>query len=279
MITFQKLTDLGVFVATGYICAGTAIAVLGGIPLFTTYFESTFLLVSVFILGVVLVAGILGILIMHYAVRKVGAKQVFEQDILVYIIGMLFMALTLNKAMFLVGLFISSMALPVFFYENFTRQVKVARGGGSKVLALAGWALGPAICFLALVIFQDYGMLTARIIFAHFIVLGFWVWVKRLDTHEQYADAPTLLLHNLPWEEKTSEDTKDNVSENKSSQEANVATKESTASDKAQDEALVKEETKATSQDASEAKEDASSKGSSKDDKDPKKDQDTPLGI
>ena len=135
MITFQKLTDLGVFVATGYICAGTAIAVLGGIPLFTTYFESTFLLVSVFILGVVLVAGILGILIMHYAVRKVGAKQVFEQDILVYIIGMLFMALTLNKAMFLVGLFISSMALPVFFYENFTRQVKVARRGGSKVLA------------------------------------------------------------------------------------------------------------------------------------------------
>ena len=72
MITFQKLTDLGVFVATGYICAGTAIAVLGGIPLFTTYFESTFLLVSVFILGVVLVAGILGILIMHYAVRNLS---------------------------------------------------------------------------------------------------------------------------------------------------------------------------------------------------------------
>lgn len=201
MSTFEKLTDTGVFMATGYICAGTAIAVLGGIPLFTSYLESSFLLVSIFILAAVLIAGALGILIMHYAVRKIGAKKVYEQDILIYIIGMLFMALTLNKAMFVVGLFISCMALPVFFYENFTRQVRAAREGGRHIFELTGWALGPIVCFLALVIFQDYGILVCRIIFAHFIVLGFWVWVKRLDTHEQYEDAPTLLTHDLPWEE------------------------------------------------------------------------------
>ncbi len=194
MLSLDKLNRIGVFMATGYICAGTAIAVIGGLPLWTEYFGSTFILASAVIICTVLIAGACGILLMRYLIKKVGAKAVFEQDILVYMIGMLLMALTLNKAMFMVGLIIVSGAMPVFFYENFNRQLIPVKKGGFSVLYLAGWALGPIICAIALGLWSHYGLIVPRIIFAHFIVLGFWVWVKRLDVHENYADAPNWLL-------------------------------------------------------------------------------------
>lgn len=197
MLSFAHLMRVGVFMATGYVCAGTAVAVLGGIPLWTAYLESSYVFVSIFIVAEALIAGAFGILLMRYLVNKAGAKAVYEQDILIYIIGMLFMALTMNSAMFVVGLFIACAALPVFFYENFNRQVSVIRSGSSHFVYLAGWALGPIVVFLALIIFNDYGLLVSRLIFAHFIVIGFWIWVQRLNNHEQYDDAPTVLLQDL----------------------------------------------------------------------------------
>ncbi|EFY06965.1 hypothetical protein [Succinatimonas hippei] len=194
MFSFDKLNRIGVFMATGYICAGTAIAVIGGIPLWTEYFESTFLLISTVIICTVLIAGALGIILMRYLIKKVGAKAVYEQDILVYMIGMLLMALTLNKAMFMVGLVIVSGVMPIFFYENFNRQLIPVKKGGFSVLYLAGWALGPIVCAIVIGSLSQYGLIVPRILFAHFIVLGFWVWVKRLDIHENYADAPHWLL-------------------------------------------------------------------------------------
>lgn len=197
MLSVPALIEKGVFMATGYICAGTAVAILGGIPLWTEYLQSSFLIVSIVIIATALIAGAAGILLMHYLVRRIGAQHVFEQDILIYIIGMLFMALTINQAMFLVGLIITCAALPVFFYENFNRQLSVARQGMGKVLNLSGWALGPIVVFIALAFFSSYGLIVSRIIFAHFIVIGFWVWIQRLNTHENYADAPAVLLDNF----------------------------------------------------------------------------------
>ena len=194
MFSLDKLTRTGVFMATGYICAGTAIAVIGGIPLWTEYFDSTFMLVSAIIICTVLIAGACGIILMRYLIKKVGAKAVFEQDILVYMIGMLLMALTLNKAMFMVGLIIVSGVMPVFFYENFNRQLPPVKKGGFSVIYLAGWAIGPIVCAVIIGLFSKYGLIVPRIIFAHFIVIAFWVWVKRLDVHENYADAPHWLL-------------------------------------------------------------------------------------
>ncbi len=208
MLSFSNLMSVGVFMATGYICAGTAVAVLGGIPLWTAYLESSYVFVSIFIVAEVLIAGAFGILLMRYLVKKAGAKSVYEQDILIYIIGMLFMALTMNSAMFVVGLFIACAALPVFFYENFNRQVSVIRSGSSHFLYLSGWALGPIAVFLALILFQDYGLLVSRLIFGHFIVIGFWIWVQRLDNHEKYEDAPAFLLQDFNFSSIVKSDAK-----------------------------------------------------------------------
>ena len=194
MLSLEKLTRIGVFMATGYICAGTAIAIIGGIPLWTEYFESSFWLIATVIIATVLIAGAIGICLMRYLIKKVGPKAVFEQDLLIYMIGMLFMALTINKAMFMVGIIIVSATMPVYFYENFNRQMLAVKKGGNDVLYLAGWLISPVLCVLLLSIFSSYGLVVPRIIFAHFIIIAFWAWIKRLDIHESYSDAPDWLL-------------------------------------------------------------------------------------
>lgn len=190
----SALLRFGVFAAVGYICAGTIVAILAGLPMFAVYLESNLYVVAAVFVGAFLIAAVCSILLIHYLVPRYGAKNIYEQDILIYMIGMLFMALTLNKAMFLIGIFITFGALAVFFYENFTRQISIGRQGFPTAMALCGWGLGPVVCVLAIAGFQEYGLLTARIIFAHFIVIGFWVWIQRLSMHEQYLDAPTVLL-------------------------------------------------------------------------------------
>ncbi|MBU3826559.1 MAG: hypothetical protein IAA31_03615 [Candidatus Anaerobiospirillum merdipullorum] len=194
MASSFNLTKLCVFAAVGYICAGSMVAILAGLPLFAVYLESNLYVVAAVFVCAFLIATGAGIVLIRYLVPRYGAKNIYEQDILIYMIGMLFMALTMNKAMFLIGIFITFGALAVFFYENFTRQVNFARRGFPVALGLIGWALGPIICVLVIALFSSYGLLTARVLFAHFIVIGFWVWIQRLSLHEEYADAPKALL-------------------------------------------------------------------------------------
>lgn len=189
-----SLTKFGVFAAVGYICAGSIVAILAGLPLFAVYLESNLYIVAGVFVACFLVASAAGILLIRYLVPRYGAKNIYEQDILIYMIGMLFMALTINQAMFLIGIFITFGALAVFFYENFTRQVSIARQGFPTAIALFGWGLGPIVSVIVTALFLDYGLIVARIIFAHFIVIGFWVWIQRLSMHEEYSDAPTLFL-------------------------------------------------------------------------------------
>ncbi len=194
MASSFNLTKLCVFAAVGYICAGTMVAILAGLPLFAVYLESNLYVVAAVFVSAFILATLAGLLLIRYLVPRYGAKPIYEQDVLIYMIGMLFMALTMNKAMFLIGIFITFGALSVFFYENFTRQVNIARRGFPSALALGGWALGPIVCVLAIALFEQDGLITARILFAHFIVIGFWVWIQRLSLHEAYQDAPTFFL-------------------------------------------------------------------------------------
>ena len=189
-----SLSRFGVFAAVGYICAGSVVAILAGLPLFAVYLESNLYLVAGVFVACFIVAAAAGMLLIHYLVPRYGAKNIYEQDILIYMIGMLFMALTINQAMFLIGTFITFGALAVFFYENFTRQISIARRGFPTALALCGWGLGPIVAVIAIAALLDYGLIVARVLFAHYIVIAFWVWIQRLSMHEAYSDAPTFLL-------------------------------------------------------------------------------------
>lgn len=205
----EKIIRTAIFSSVGYLCAGIAVSLFAGINLWSQFLENDETVFSLAVVLTFILSAIAGIVLIRYLVPKIGAKTVYEQDILVAMIGMLFIALAINIAMLFVGIIICSGALAVFFYENFTRQLNFvkelnhskfnqSKQSNSKVFYLSGWALGPIIAVLAISIFSNLiGVLTLRILFAHFIVISFWLWIQRLGVHEAFEDAPTALLAHL----------------------------------------------------------------------------------
>lgn len=196
MPSTEKLTRLGIFLATGYLCAGIVVAIFVGLPLWVNFFSSEFYIGALFTIVTMLVAAVIGVVLMRALVARYGLKPIFDMDVLVLMIGVLFLALSMNQAMVVVGLLVTIGAGTLYFIENFSVQMKAASQGGPKALSLVGWALGPIVAVAALTIFAAHGMLTLRILLAHYIVIAFWVWVQRLSLHEDYAEAPEF-LHRL----------------------------------------------------------------------------------
>ena len=190
MPTNEQLTRLGIFLATGYLCAGILVSIFASLPYWVAYFESDFLIGSVVVVVSLVVGAAIGIALMRYLVPRYGLKNIFEQDVLIVMIGLLFIALAMNQAMIVIGLLVTSGATAMYFYENFSEQTKAAREGGIGVLTLCGWALGPIVAVVIIAFFGDYGLITLRALIAHYIVIAFWVWVQRLGLHMDYEFAP-----------------------------------------------------------------------------------------
>lgn len=215
----EKIIRTAIFSSVGYLCAGIAVSLFAGINLWSQFLETDETVFSLAVVLTFMLSAIAGIVLIRYLVPKIGAKTVYEQDILVAMIGMLFIALAINIAMLFVGIIVCTGALAVFFYENFTRQLNFvkelnhsnlnqSKQSKSKVFYLSGWALGPIIAVLAISIFSNLiGVLTLRILFAHFIVISFWLWIQRLGVHEAFEDAPTALLAHLQAEPSSNGET------------------------------------------------------------------------
>lgn len=195
MPTNEQLIRLGIFIATGYLCAGVVVAIFAGLPLWITFFDSEFSIAALVVSSTFIAGLIIGMLLLRPLIPKVGVKAVFEQDVLILMIGLLFMSLAMNQAMLIVGLLVTGAAMSWYFTANFNVQVKAAKTGGMSALTLGGWALGPIVVVFALQYFEQYGLLTLRLIYGHFIIFAFWVWVQRLGLHTDYSDAPQFVLN------------------------------------------------------------------------------------
>lgn len=266
----EKIIRTAIFSSVGYLCAGIAVSLFAGINLWSQFLETDETVFSLAVVLTFILSAIAGIVLIRYLVPKIGAKTVYEQDILVAMIGMLFIALAINIAMLFVGIIVCTGALAVFFYENFIRQLNFvkelnhsklnqSKQSNSKVFYLSGWALGPIIAVLAISIFSNLiGVLTLRILFAHFIVISFWLWIQRLGVHEAFEDAPTALLAHLQAEASTNEEaTPDTANKETSSDKANMQ-------DESKDQEATAKDNKETSVNTNEKVKDSSYKPSEK---------------
>lgn len=223
MPTNEQLTRLGIFVATGYLCAGILVSIFAGLSYWVSFFGSEFFIAAIAVCALVVVGAAIGICLMRYLVPRYGVKNIFEQDVLILMIGLLFIALTMNQAMLVVGLLVTSGAMAVYFFENFAVQTKAASDGGVRTLTLAGWALGPIVSVALLTIFGDYGLITLRVIFAHYIVIAFWVWVQRLGLHMDYQDAPQSILRLVASHQASAAKAKQQDEYNKKTRHGSLA--------------------------------------------------------
>ncbi len=194
MLDNQNNIKKVILMSVGYLSSGIVMALFSSLGIWAKFLDLNANVGAVAFVSIFAVATCIGIILIRYLVPKFGKKAIYEHDILVCIIGLLFISLAINKAMLVVGIIITVGALAVFFYENFNRQVNYIRQGQNNFLHLSSWIAGPVIALAAIYFLSDFGIIVLRVLFAHYIAIGFWFWIQRLNVHESYFDAPDTLI-------------------------------------------------------------------------------------
>ncbi|WP_080875926.1 MFS transporter [Oceanobacillus timonensis] len=171
-----------------YIEAGSIIAAASSLTLWQAYLGLDNFAVG--LLGAVsanALGAAVGALIGGPITDKYGRAMVFKYDLLVYMVGVLLIALSFNFPMLLVGTIITGVAVgagvPVswtFIAEESPEDKRAAHVGTAQL----AWSIGPMITFFLAVAVAPLGLLGSRLIFLHLLVIAFVTWYIRQGMSE-----------------------------------------------------------------------------------------------
>lgn len=118
---------------------------------------------------------------------RYGRKFVYTYDLLLYVLGMLFIVFGVNYAMLLAGYIIVGLSVGADIVASWTLIAEEApaenraKHCGSAQFA---WALGPAVVLAISAWINQFGLIGNRIVFGHLIIVALWVWYQRLQMPE-----------------------------------------------------------------------------------------------
>ena len=168
---------------SNYIEAGSIVAGAGGLSLWVEYLHLND--IEIGLLGAVSAnafGAAIGALLGGYLCDKYGRKFIYTYDLLVYMLGMLFIICSINFPMLLTGYIITGLAVGAGVPASWTYiaeeapHTKRAAHTGTAQLA---WSLGPVAALLLSVLLAPLGLLGSRLIFAHLFVIAFITWYIR----------------------------------------------------------------------------------------------------
>lgn len=117
----------------------------------------------------------------------VGRKRIYQWDMLVYAAGMLVLVFAVTPWMIVVGFVAAGLAVGADIPASWTIIAEMApdghRGRHSGVAQVL-WYMGPCVVLLAGLALSPLGILGARIIFAHLVVIAILLWVFRFSMRE-----------------------------------------------------------------------------------------------
>jgi inositol transporter-like SP family MFS transporter len=118
---------------------------------------------------------------------KVGRKRIYQWDMLVYAVGMLVLVFAVKPWMIVVGFVVAGLAVGADIPASWTIIAEMApdghRGKHSGVAQVL-WYLGPCVVLLAGLALSPLGVLGARIIFGHLVVIAILLWAFRFSMRE-----------------------------------------------------------------------------------------------
>jgi inositol transporter-like SP family MFS transporter len=168
-----------------YLDAGSIVALGAGMALFQKEFGlSDSHLGTLAAIGPNAIGCALGALVGGWLGDKLGRKRIYQYDLIVYAIGILCVALAVNKEMLFAGTFIVGLAVGADIPTSLALvgEFAPAKARG-KLLGFTqvAWCLGPAIVlWLALAVDKaGLGLLGIRIVFLHLFVVAAVTWALR----------------------------------------------------------------------------------------------------
>lgn len=194
---------------TSYIDAGSIVAGAAGMALWQEYLQLTGWQVGLLTAcSSNAIGAAIGALIGGVLCDKFGRKFVYTYDLLIYMVGMLFIVFgynnptvlftlpelpfTVGYTMFLFGYLIVGLAVGADVVASWTLIAEQAPAenrarhcGSAQVF----WAVGPAVVLLmqaslGFFLGEANGLLANRIVFGHLIIVAFVVWLLRLGMPE-----------------------------------------------------------------------------------------------
>lgn len=166
-----------------YIEAGSIIAAASSLTLWQAYLGIDSIgvgLLSAFSANALGAA--IGALIGGPLTDKYGRSVIFNYDLLVYMVGVLLIAVSVNFPMLFIGTIITGVAVgagvPVswtYIAEESPEEKRAAHVGTSQL----AWSIGPMVTFVLAVILAPLGLLGSRIIFLHLLIIALVAWYIR----------------------------------------------------------------------------------------------------
>lgn len=173
---------------SNYLEAGSIVAGAGGLSLWVEYLGLDDKMVG--LLGAVSANGFgaaVGAFLGGILVDKYGRKFIYKYDLLVYMLGVLMIALSFNFPMLLVGYVITGVAVGAaipaawtYIAEEAPDKERAARVGWGQL----AWSIGPAITLLLSVLLAPLGLLGSRIIFGQLFVVALITWILQQQINE-----------------------------------------------------------------------------------------------
>jgi inositol transporter-like SP family MFS transporter len=118
---------------------------------------------------------------------KLGRKKIYQWDLLIYAAGMLLLVFAVQPWMIVVGFLIVGLAVGADIPASWSLIAEMApdghRGKHSGVAQVL-WYLGPVVVLLLALVFSDLGVLGARLVFAHLVVVALLLWAFRFGMQE-----------------------------------------------------------------------------------------------
>ncbi|API92945.1 MFS transporter [Virgibacillus pantothenticus] len=185
-----------------YIEAGSIIAAASSLTMWQAYLQIDSIGVGLLsALSANALGAALGALIGGPLTDKYGRRLIFSYDLMVYMIGVLLIAVSVNFPMLLLGTIITGIAVgagvPVswtYIAEESPENKRAAHVGTAQL----AWSIGPMVTFALAVLLAPLGLMGSRIIFFHlFIIAGISLYIRRG------------LPESKIWEEQQAKDLKD----------------------------------------------------------------------
>lgn len=118
---------------------------------------------------------------------KYGRKVIYTYDMLIYMLGTLVVAFSVNFPMLLIGFLITGIAVGAGVPASWT-YISETSGSENRAenigISQFAWSMGPAIIFILGVVLALLGLLGSRLLFGLLTIIAFIAWNLQRGLHE-----------------------------------------------------------------------------------------------
>jgi inositol transporter-like SP family MFS transporter len=166
-----------------YLDAGSIVALGAGLTLFQAELGlSSFGVGALAAIGPNAIGCAIGAFVGGRLGDKLGRKRIYKWDLLVYALGVLLIAFSVDPMMLFAGTFIVGVAVGADVPTSLALvgEFAPAKGRGRLIgLTQVAWSLGPVVVLILALVLSPFGLLGIRIVFIHLAVVALVTWALR----------------------------------------------------------------------------------------------------